>query len=85
LDWLRAELETRLDLPEPEKTRWLVAGDLDRWLVDPYFAGVREPDTLARLPEAERQAWQKLWADVEDALARAEGTTPPHQQTGSKE
>jgi hypothetical protein len=31
----------------------------------------RGPEALARLPEAERQEWQKLWADVADTLARA--------------
>jgi hypothetical protein len=45
---------------------------------------VRGPEALARLPEPERQAWQQLWADVADALARAEGTTPPKQKAGSK-
>jgi hypothetical protein len=84
LDWLRAELETRLDLPEPEKTRWLVGGHLNRWLVDPYFAGVREPDALGRLPEDERLAWQKLWADMADTLARAEGRAPGEQRAGGK-
>src|SRR5215831_1124657 len=39
---------------------------------------------LAGLPAGERQAWQKLWADVADTLARAEGTTPPEPKAGSK-
>jgi hypothetical protein len=52
---------------------------LQRWLRDPYFAGVREADALSRLPVAERQAWQMLWADVADTVARAEGTTSPEQ------
>jgi hypothetical protein len=86
LDWLRAELEARRRLldQEPEKTRWIVACDLHRWLEDPDFAGVRGPEALARLPAAERQAWQDLWADVADTLARAVGTTPPEQRVGSK-
>ena len=37
-----------------------------------------------RLPEAERQAWQKLWADVADMLARADGTSPAEQRVGGK-
>jgi hypothetical protein len=45
---------------------------------------VREPDARGRLPAAERQAWQRLWADVADTLARAEGTTPPEQKAGSQ-
>jgi hypothetical protein len=34
---------------------------------------VRGSEALARLPEPERQAWQKLWADVADALSQAVG------------
>jgi hypothetical protein len=75
-DWLRAELEARrLLAQEPGQVR-AVARDLQDWLWDIQFAGVRGPDALARLPEAERQAWQRLWADVADTLARAVGMLP---------
>jgi hypothetical protein len=86
LGWLRAELEAqrRLLEREPAQNRGFIAGGLQRWLRDPSFAGVREADALSRLPVAERQAWQMLWADVADTLARAEGTTPPEQRAGSK-
>src|SRR5262249_10894118 len=85
-DWLRGELEAqrRLLKTEPEKTSWTVARDLQRWLRDPEFAGVGEPTALARLPAAERKAWQKLWADVTDTQARAEGTAPPEPKAGGK-
>jgi hypothetical protein len=78
LDWLRAELEARQRLleQEPEKARWVVADDLQRWLGDSDFDGVRGPDALGQLPGAERQAWQELWADVADTLAWAMGRTP---------
>jgi hypothetical protein len=86
LGWLRAELESwrRLLEPEPETTRWSVAHDLRKWLGDPYFAGVRGPEALARLPAAEREAWQKLWADVADTLARAQELSAPKPKAGSK-
>jgi hypothetical protein len=29
---------------------------------------VREKESLAKLPTAEREAWRKLWAEVDDAL-----------------
>jgi hypothetical protein len=85
LDWLRAELESWRRLLEKEPgSAWLVARDLRDWLADPHFVGVRGPEALGRLPEAERQEWQKLWADVTDTLARAQGTRPPEQKAGSK-
>jgi hypothetical protein len=62
----------------------LIADGLSRWLWDPDFAGVREPDALIRLPAAEGQAWQKLWEEVTDTQARAEGTSLPEQKTDSK-
>ena len=37
---------------------------LREWQQDADFAGVRG-EALAKLPEAERKAWQQLWADVE--------------------
>jgi hypothetical protein len=39
-----------------------------RWLQDEDLAGVRSTEDLAKLPQDERQDWQKLWAEVE-ALA----------------
>jgi hypothetical protein len=45
------------------------------WLADPDFAGVREPEAIAKLPEAEQQDWQKLWNDVADTLKRAQEKT----------
>jgi hypothetical protein len=53
---------------------------MQTWLEDPGFAGVRGPEALGRLPAAERQAWQRLWADVADTLARADGTAPPEAE-----
>ena len=86
LGWLRAELEAqrRLLEREPAQEPWMIAGGLLRWLEDPHLTGVREADALSRLPVAERQAWQKLWADVADTLARAQGTTVREQEAGSK-
>ncbi len=42
---------------------------LPEWLQDADFAGVRG-DALGKLPLAERQSWQRLWADVEQTLKR---------------
>ena len=39
------------------------------WQQDADFTAVR--DALAKLPEAERAEWHKLWQDVEALLKRA--------------
>jgi serine/threonine protein kinase/tetratricopeptide (TPR) repeat protein len=83
LDWLRADLEAwgRLLDQEPDKARAAarVIKDLQHWLVDADFAGVRGPEVLAKLPKAERQPWQQLWGDVADTLARVRGKTAPEK------
>jgi tetratricopeptide (TPR) repeat protein len=71
LGWLRAELAVwskRVELG-PAEGRSAVVQALRPWQVDTDLAGVRAPAALARLPAAERAAWQALWADV-DALIR---------------
>jgi hypothetical protein len=49
---------------------------MQHWLADNDLAGVRDPGGLAKLPEGERQDWQKLWADVEKTSAEALGSMP---------
>jgi serine/threonine-protein kinase len=84
LGWLRADLEAWGRLletgPEPARPAARVATVLQHWLADPDFAGVRDPEALARLPERERQAWQQLWGDVRDRLARARGPATPKKE-----
>src|SRR5262249_25859876 len=90
LDWLRADLEElgRLlkDFLDKNPGRPLpgIARTLRYWLWDGDFAGVRGPEALARLPEVERQQWQKLWDEVADTLARALGKTPPEKKAAPK-
>jgi tetratricopeptide (TPR) repeat protein/tRNA A-37 threonylcarbamoyl transferase component Bud32 len=40
------------------------------WQKDADLAAVRDPISLARLPEAEQVAWRNLWAQVDALLAR---------------
>jgi tetratricopeptide (TPR) repeat protein len=77
LDWLRAELKANGLLLEKDgsKAGPAVAQQMRHWLDDPDFAGVRGPEALAKLPEAERPPWQKLWQDVADLLKRAQEKT----------
>src|SRR5262249_53734729 len=52
----------------PTADRAEVLTRMKGWLNDPALTGVREPAALARLRGAERQAWQKLWREVESLL-----------------
>src|SRR5262249_17083101 len=65
LDWLCADLEVegRLLDKDPARAASNVAKSMQHWLLDADFRGVRGPQALAELPEAERPAWQKLWKD----------------------
>ncbi len=73
LKWLRADLaawKPRLSSPVPaEQTRAVRA--LSHWREDADLAGVRDADALMKLPDAERQEWQKLWQEFEALLKRA--------------
>jgi hypothetical protein len=86
LDWLRADLDAwrRRLAKGPEQTRPAVVQQMQHWQQDPDFSGVRGPDALGRLPEAERPGWQQLWADVADTLATAQGKSNPPQKSPPK-
>ena len=66
LDWLRADLATSRAIvasgTAPQRAG--VARRLGRWLADPALASIRDEQALAGLPEPERSALGKLWADV---------------------
>jgi tetratricopeptide (TPR) repeat protein len=86
LDRLRADLQAWQRLLEKDtgRVRPVLVEKLRHWLVDRDFAGVRGPEALAGFPEAERPAWQKLWADVTDTLTRAREKTAPRKQPDGK-
>jgi hypothetical protein len=67
-----------------EEARPLIVQKMQHWLADPDFAGVRGEVGLAKMPEAERKAWRQLWADVENTLAKARGTTAPQEKSNKK-
>ena len=72
-EWLMADLAAwrkRLEGGKAED-RKLVQGQMEHWQKDEDFAGVRGDEALAKLPEGERAAWRKLWADVDGLLAQA--------------
>jgi tetratricopeptide (TPR) repeat protein len=84
LDWLRADLDLLRGLldKDPNKARPAVAQQMQHWLHDSDFNGLRGPDALTKLPEAERKDWQKLWADVQRLLDRA--ADKPQPRDGEK-
>jgi hypothetical protein len=75
-DWLRLDLAawakrvgagTEADRIQARKT-------LAPWRDGPELAGLRDPDSLEKLPPAERQECRALWQEVADLLRRAETT-----------
>lgn len=67
LNWLRADMAAWRKILEGDRSKAAsaVRQQMQHWLQDTDFAGVRGPDALAKLAEAERQDWLKLWAEVD--------------------
>jgi tetratricopeptide (TPR) repeat protein len=69
-DWLRADLKAYTALLEKNKAvAAVVAQRLASWRDDTDLAAVRDAAAIGKWPDAERDEWKKLWADVE-ALRR---------------
>jgi serine/threonine-protein kinase len=77
LGWLRADLKLwATDLVNDKfGVRHLVGQVLRHWKRTPALAGVRDEKALVQLPEAERAAWQQLWAEVEILQKKAQEST----------
>jgi hypothetical protein len=58
----------------PPQAMSVVQQTLSRWQRDADLAGVRDKEALAKLPEAERATFAKLWADVDALLQKARKT-----------
>ena len=74
LGWLRDDLalwKKEANGVNP-KSRVAATQVLQHWKEDSDLAGVRDADGLAKLPGDEREAWSKLWADVDAALKKNE-------------
>ena len=67
LGWLRADLAAWAKVLDggDEPARKTVAPTLAHWKADSDLAGIRDEPALAKVPEAEREAFRSLWADVE--------------------
>jgi serine/threonine-protein kinase len=74
-EWLRADLAARAKQLEngTPADREDVQTNLRHWLQDKDLASIRDKDAVAKLPIEEREACQKLWADVAELLQRTQG------------
>ncbi len=74
-DWLTAELKAwkRVSMIVEPGNKELVAKTLAHWKQDADLAGIRDTQNLAKMPEAERNEWQSLWADLDALLAKTKG------------
>jgi eukaryotic-like serine/threonine-protein kinase len=77
LDWLSADRAALIKAAEMDRGRAKLRKELEKWQKADALAGVRGADALAKLPEAERAAWQKLWADVAELQKRTEEPAAP--------
>jgi serine/threonine protein kinase len=86
LDWLRSDLKAYRQVMEKSagKAGPMIAQRMQHWLQDGDFAGVRGDNALAKLPEEERPAWRKLWADVAEMLAKAQGKASAEKKADTK-
>ena len=75
LDWLRAHLALltrQIESADPVALRY----NLRHWQQDSDLATVRDAESLAKLPDAERKEWEALWAEVESLRKRAQERKP---------
>ena len=73
LGWLKTELaawDQSLAGGSPG-AKGAAVQSLNHWRVDGDFAGLREVDALAKLPEPERATWRAFWDEVDATLQRA--------------
>jgi serine/threonine protein kinase/Flp pilus assembly protein TadD len=86
LDWLRDDLKAyrQVMAKSAGKAGPMIAQRMQHWLKDDDFTGVRSETALAKLPEDERRAWQKLWADVTEMLVQAQGKTATEKKSDRK-
>jgi len=74
IEWLKADLDARSKPLKDGKPadRAALARTLRHWKVDRDLAGIRDEDSLKKLPEDEHKAWQAFWSEVAVLLKNAE-------------
>jgi hypothetical protein len=79
LTWLHAELKARASqlTGGQAEQRPQAPAALRHWQSDPDLAGLRDAEALKALSTEERQACERLWADVATVLKEAAEKRPP--------
>jgi serine/threonine protein kinase/tetratricopeptide (TPR) repeat protein len=92
LTWLQADLSEMKKVArgawsevgaDAAKVRAQLARMFSHWLHDPDLAGIRDPERLDALPEAERAACEVLWRDVNALLAKLNESAPAAEENGA--
>jgi hypothetical protein len=75
LDWLQAEFGANAKQAQGPSIDAILRGEdrLNYWQIDEDLSGIREPKALDKLSAEEKQLWQKLWANVKQALTDIKG------------
>jgi serine/threonine-protein kinase len=86
LAWLQADLALWANQADQEdaKIRAAIQQMLCHWQTDADLAGIRDPDALKKLPEAERNSCRKLWDDVAAVQAKIEDRGSRIEDRGSR-
>ena len=76
--WFRADLDLCAKKLETGDTsdRAVVVKELQHWKECGDLAAARDPEALAKVPEAERKEWEGFWREVESLLKRTRGEGP---------
>lgn len=69
-EWLECHLANLTKALERGKAPRYWLRQMGEWRTDPDLATLREPQHLVHLPRSEREAWERLWCDVDAFLAR---------------
>jgi hypothetical protein len=72
------KLSSWTKLTDDTKEHARIRQALQHWQKDPDLAGIRDPDTVAKLPADEQQACKKLWAEVA-TLQKQVAEKPPEK------
>jgi serine/threonine-protein kinase len=73
LSWMREAVKYYVKNVDGSEVKWRtdMQKELHYWQKDRALTSIRDKEALAKLPQAERAAWQQLWNDVETLLQKS--------------